>query len=254
MSKLIDSHTHVDFKNFKNDRDEVIERAKAELEIIINVASDKKSNEQTLKLVNQYDFIYGVLGLHPHDSKGFDDDILNYVEEHINHPKIKAVGEIGLDYFKEYSPKEKQKYAFMSFLDLANKYDKPVVVHSRDATEDTLKILDAKKMKNVVFHCFTGNLSEAKEILKRGYYLSFSGVITFSKNGPLQDVVRTCPIDKFFVETDAPFLTPHPYRGKRNEPIFVKNVAECVAQIKNISYDNVVNATNKNVKNFFGIS
>ena len=253
MHPLVDSHCHIDLKGFDKDISEVLSRINQHLAFVINVATDKKSNWKNLALAEKEPKIYTVLGLHPHDSATLDQELLSFLETNILHPKVVAIGEIGLDYYKNYAPKAVQQQTFRALLKLAKKYDKPVVLHSREATEDTLEILREEKITQAVFHCFTGGGEEARAILKAGYYLSFSGVITFAKEGALQEVVRQTPLDRFFVETDCPFLTPHPHRGKRNEPVFVKHVADEAARIKNLSPEDLYRQTTANVKKFFHI-
>lgn len=251
--KWIDSHCHLDFKNFQKDLPDVLERTENELELAVNVASDRRSNAKTLELAKKYPFIYGVLGLHPHDSADLDKELLDFLEENISHPKIVAVGEIGLDFFKNHAPRQTQEETFRRLALFGKEHDKPLVIHSRDAIPESLKILQETGISRAVFHCFTGNWSQAKQILDQGYFLSFSGVITFGKNPELEEVVQKVPSDCFFVETDAPFLTPHPYRGKRNEPVFVKWVGERAAILRGQSAAKTAEVTAGNVKRFFGI-
>lgn len=251
--KWIDSHCHVDFKNFNKDRDQVMTRIQDDLEFIINVAAEKKSNPKILEMAHQNSFVYGVLGLHPHDAADLDEDFLKFMERHIKHPKIVAVGEIGLDFYKNHCPQAIQKKTFEALTKLAVKNDMPIVIHSREAIPETLKILDELGAKEAVFHCFTGNQKEAEMVLERGYYISFSGVITFGKDTELQRVVKNTPADRFFVETDAPFLTPVPFRGKRNEPAYVKYVGEAAAKLKGMSAKELATQTSENVKKFFRI-
>lgn len=253
MLPLVDSHCHIDLKGFDKDISEVLSRINQHLAFVINVATDKKSNWKNLALAEKEPKIYTVLGLHPHDSATLDQELLLFLEKNIHHPKVVAIGEIGLDYFKNYAPHPVQRQTFRTLLKLAKKHDKPVVLHSREATEDTLEILREEKINQAVFHCFTGSAGEAKAILDAGYYLSFSGVITFAKESALKEVVKATPLDRFFVETDCPFLTPHPHRGQRNEPVFVKHVADEVARIKNLSPEEICRRTTENVKAFFHI-
>lgn len=250
--KWIDSHCHIDFKNFNKDREHVLKRVEKELLFAINVAASFESNPTILEMAAKYPYIYGVLGLHPHDCEDFEEGFLGFLKKHIHHPKIVAVGEIGLDYYKNYSPKNIQLKVFEKLAAFTVEEKKPMVIHSREAIDDTLKILDTLKAKDVLFHCFTGSLEEAEKVLERDYYISLSGVITFSKN--MKKVVKALPMDKVMVETDSPFLTPNPHRGKRNEPVYVKHIGEKLAEIKGLDVEEVKIQTCKNVKKFFRIS
>lgn len=251
--KLIDSHCHLEMDDFDEDRNDVFKRIEDKLELAIQVASDIPSNQNVLEYCEKYPFIYGAIGLHPHDSESFSDEFYQFLEKNISLPKILAVGEIGLDYFKAHSPVETQKTIFRTLLRFAKKHDKPVIIHSREAFEDILQILNEEKIERVVFHCFSGNWEEAQKILGKGYMLSFSGTVTFPKNLTGQEVLKNVPMDRFFVETDAPFLTPVPFRGKRNEPVYVEHTAKKAAELKQLPIEKIVEATSQNVKRFFGI-
>ncbi|OHD10330.1 MAG: hypothetical protein A2Y41_10155 [Spirochaetes bacterium GWB1_36_13] len=249
-----DTHCHLDFKDYHEDFDTVLSKIKDELSFAITVAADKKSNWKVMEYIEKYPFIYGALGLHPHDSAHLDQKLETFLDTFLSHPKIVAIGEIGLDYFKNYESTDVQKKTFEALLQKALQFDKPVIIHSRDAVKDTLNILLNHKIKKAVFHCFTGNQEEAGLILDAGYYLSFSGVITFGKKvSELESVVKNTPLDRFFAETDAPFLAPSPYRGKRNEPAYVRFVVEKIAELKGISYLEAAVQTLSNAKFFFNI-
>lgn len=251
--KIIDSHCHLEFKDFDPDREEFMARMALELELAVNASSDRASNQTVLQMIDHYPFIYGTLGLHPHDCAELDEDFMDFLKAHVHHPKITAVGEIGLDYYKNYSPKETQQQAFARMANLAVKENKPLVIHSREAIADTLAILKEAGAREAVFHCFTGTFDEAKEILDRGYLLSFSGVLTYPKNTELEKTAAAVPLDRFLLETDAPFLAPVPMRGKRNEPAFVRHTAQKFADLRNLALDEVIAAANANARWFFKI-
>lgn len=250
--KLIDTHCHLDFKDFEADFKEVVLRTQDQLELVVNAASSISSNTKILKMIQEYPFIYGTLGLHPHDAKEFTPEFLEFIKSHLSTPKIVAVGEIGLDYYKNYSPRDVQKEVFTQLAKMAINRNKPIVIHSREAISDTLDILAKLNAKDVVFHCFTGTFKESQQILEQGYLISFSGVITY-KNKELEKVAQTIPLDRFFLETDAPFLAPTPLRGKRNEPTHVQYAAQKMALLKNLSLEEVILAANTNAKRFFRI-
>lgn len=246
--KWIDSHCHLDFPDYNNDREELIREIEEKLEFVINVSASLESNNKTIDLTKNKN-IYGTLGLHPHDSKDYKKAV-EIIKDNINKEKIVAIGEIGLDYYKNYSPKEIQIKAFEAQLEIAQEYKKPVVIHSRDALDDVLSIIKNFKIKNILFHCFTGTKEDAKKILDIGAYISFSGIITFKKNS-LVDVVEYAPIDKILTETDSPFLAPDPYRGKRNLPLYVEYVGIKICSIKKIEVEKAKKIIYENTKKFF---
>lgn len=251
--KPIDTHCHLDFPDYKEDFETIIKKIENELLLAITIAASIDSNAQAIAIAEKYPFIYAAIGLHPHDAHHYQKSLLEYLEKNIHHPKVVAIGEIGLDYYKNYSPVIEQKKVFEELAHLASLYDKPVIVHSREAILDTLEVLKNKKIKKAVFHCFTGDWEEAQKILQAGYFISFSGIITFNKNLSLEETAKKISLDRFFIETDAPFLAPAPFRGKRNEPVWVKKVAEKIAQLRNTSLEEIITQTNQNAKQFFGI-
>lgn len=251
---LIDTHAHIEMKEFEVDREEVIKRAReAGVRYLISVGANMAGSKKAVELAGKYENVYAAVGIHPHDVKEMDDSTIQTLRELARHPKVVAIGEIGLDYFKEFSPKELQVVKFRELLSLAKELNKPVVIHDRDAHEDTLRILKEEGIQNGVVHCFSGDNEFAKEILKLGFYISFTGVITFPKAGEARKVIEAVPIEKIMVETDCPYLAPVPHRGKRNEPAFVREIAKTIAEVKGLSLEDVARITTLNVKELFGI-
>lgn len=252
---LIDTHAHIEMKEFDLDRDEVLKRAKeAGVGYLISVGANLAGSIKAVELAEKYENVYASVGIHPHDVKNMDETTFLTLRELAKSSKVVAIGEIGLDYFKEFSPKELQIHRFREFLALAKELKKPVIIHDRDAHEDTLRILKEECVKNGVVHCFSGDYDFAKEIMKLGFYISFTGVITFPKAEEARKIVEQVPIEKMLVETDCPYLAPVPHRGKRNEPAFVKEIAKTIAEVKGLSLDDVSRITTLNVKDLFGIN
>ncbi len=250
--KLIDTHCHINLKDFNEDFGDVIERIETRLESVINVGFDLKSSEESVKLSNKYESIYATVGIHPHDASTYDGFAEARLRELAKNPKVLAIGEIGLDYYRNLSPKEIQKEVFKKQIELALEIGKPVVIHCRDAYEDTINIL--KEYKNIkgIMHSYSGSYETAKILMDR-FYFSISGPVTFKNAVTLREMVEKLPIEKILVETDSPYLTPEPFRGKRNEPCYVEYVAKMVAEIKGISYDEIIKITNENTKKAFGM-
>lgn len=245
--KLIDSHCHVDSERYNDDRENILRKVKEELEFIVNIGYDLDSSKECIKLAKEHDFIYATVGFHPADLKGYNEETEKELEELAKEPRVLAVGEIGLDYHWMASPKEVQKEIFRRQLDIARRVGKPVVIHSREAMADTLDILDEYKDVTGIIHSYPGSYESAKRIMDR-YYFGVNGVLTFKNNVKNKDVVSKLPLEKIIIETDSPYLTPVPFRGKRNEPCYVKYVAEEIAKIKGISVEEVIKATNENTK------
>lgn len=250
---LFDSHAHYDDKRFNSDRHELLTRIHHEgVEYIVNAASDMQSSHHGVKLSEKYPFVYCAVGVHPHDVKDMTSSDLVTLETLSNNPKVVAIGEIGLDYYYEYSERQAQKKWFIKQIELAQKLDLPVIIHERDACEDCMTIVSERKFRGV-FHCFSGSKETAKELLQMGFYLSFGGPVTFNNSNRLKDVVANVPIEKMFIETDCPYLTPVPHRGERNHSGYVHLVAAKIAEIKNMEYDDVVRITCENAREFFNI-
>lgn len=243
MNMIIDTHCHLE-KQYYDNIDEVIDRMKNN--IIITSGVDYKTNVEVLEMCEKYDNVFGTLGYHPEEIEDFSLDSLKFLEDNINNPKIVAIGEIGLDYYYGKDDIEKQKEVFIAQLRLAAKYNKPVVVHSRDAIKDTYDILKEElKGNKCILHCYSSSLEMAKEFQKLGIKFGIGGVITFKNNKVLREVVEGLTLDNFILETDSPYLTPEPYRGHKNEPYNVNYVAKKIAELKNISIEEVISITTK---------
>ena len=255
---LIDSHAHIQGKEYAGEAEAVIARARAagvEKIIAVGGAGDMSSNTEAVALADSFPNIYATVGMHPHDAKDVGADELRALRELTSHAKVIAVGETGLDYYYNHSPHEVQRRVFSQFIHMARETGLPIVVHERDAAQEAAELLRSEGGRELhgVIHCFTGNYEAACAYLDLGFYLSFTGIITFKNAEPLRQVVRQVPLERMFVETDSPFLTPVPHRGKRNEPAYVRLVAETVASVKNISVEDVARVTTENVQNLFKI-
>jgi TatD DNase family protein len=252
--QLIDSHAHVHFPHFDADRDAVIERARqAGLVAIVDIGTDLASSRAALALAEQHDFIYATVGVHPHDAKTVDQKVLDELRSLARHPKVVAIGEIGLDYYRDLSPRPIQRRAFADQLALATELELPVVIHSRDAHDDVLATL--RDWDGVgVMHTYAAGPERLDDVLAMGFYIGLSGPVTFSNARRLREVAEMVPLDRLLVETDCPYLTPEPHRGKRNEPAYVRYVVEAVARARGVSTENTANATTENTRRLFGLS
>lgn len=253
--KLIDTHAHVNLGDFEDDYKEVIKRSLDEDTAIINVGTDKESSEKAIKIAEEYpDSVFVAVGTHPNGNADFDYD---YFLKLASGKKVVGIGETGLDYFRvgEQQERNKQKELFEKHVRLAVEINKPLIIHCREAHDDMLEILSAgrQKLKDKagVMHFFTGTLEQAQKYIDLGFYVSFSGVVTFVKE--YESVVKNIPMEKILVETDCPFATPIPHRGKKNEPSYVKYVAQKIAEIKGVNFDEVAEQTTKNARELFGI-
>ncbi len=252
---LVDSHAHIDDERFDADRDEVVARALAAgVSLILNVGADMGSSARSVALAEKYSGIYAAVGMHPHDAKDMRETDYTQLEQWTKHPRVVAIGEIGLDYHYDLSPRPVQKEVFLRQLDLARKTGKPFIIHEREAHADTLEIIrSAARGLKGVFHCFSGSVETAREYLKMGFYISVAGPVTFSKSGKTKEVAKFVPLDRLLVETDSPYLTPQPHRGHRNEPAYVRLVAEEIASLRNLPLEEVAAATTANVRRLFNI-
>lgn len=252
---LVDSHAHIDDERFDADRDEVVARALAAgVSLILNVGADMGSSARSVALAEKYSGIYAAVGMHPHDAKDMRETDYTQLEQWTKHPRVVAIGEIGLDYHYDLSPRPVQKEVFLRQLDLARKTGKPFIIHEREAHADTLEIIrSAARGLKGVFHCFSGSVETAREYLKMGFYISVAGPVTFSKSGKTKEVAKYVPLDRLLVETDSPYLTPQPHRGHRNEPAYVRLVAEEIASLRNLPLEEVAAATTANVRRLFDI-
>lgn len=255
---LIDSHAHIQGKEYAGQTEAVISRAKeAGVVKIIAVggAGEISSNSEAVALADCFPDVYATVGMHPHDAKDVSEQDLRSLRALASSAKVVAVGETGLDYYYNHSPHDVQRRVFSQFIQMAGETNLPLVVHERDAFRDTVELLRSagERQARGVIHCFTGDLQAAQAYLNLGFYLSFTGIITFKNAQPLRDVVREVPLEKMFVETDSPYLAPVPHRGKRNEPAFVRFVAEMIAKIKDLTLDEVARVTTRNVHELFRI-
>lgn len=253
---LFDTHVHLNADQFKEDVDLVIERAiENGVEKLVVVGFDEETIVGAIELAESYDCIYAAVGWHPVDAIDMTEKHLQWLEELASHPKVVALGEMGLDYYWDKSPKEVQKEVFRKQLQLAKKVNLPVIIHNRDAHDDIVKILKEEKASTVggIMHCFSGSLEIAKECLRMNFYISFGGPVTFKNAKRPKEVAIEIPLDRILIETDCPYLAPHPYRGKRNEPALVKLVAEEIATLKGSSYEHVAQVTTDNAKKIFNI-
>lgn len=254
---FFDSHAHYDDKRFDNDRREIIQDAfNNKVSYILNASSSKRSVEKTLSLANEFKNIYAAIGIHPHDAKDIDEDFIKELENHAKNQKVVAIGEIGLDYYHNFSPRDTQKFWFKRQISLAKDLKMPIIIHDREAHQDVLDIIKSEEAKEVggVFHCFSGSIEMAKEVLKNNFYISLAGPITFKNSRKAVKVAEYVPIDQLLIETDSPYLTPEPYRGKRNYSAYVKFVAQKIADIKGMELEEVAKKTTDNAKKLFGIT
>lgn len=261
---LIDTHAHLDFSRFDADRPAVIERARAAgVAAIVNVGTDLASSRRAVNLAAQYEAVYAAVGVHPHSAKELDGATLAQLRQLAQRPEVVAVGEIGLDYYRDLSPRDVQRRAFQAQLAWAARLGKPVIIHDRDAHDDVLDALTnwAAGLSNSplagrlgVLHTFSGDLGMAKRAIDLGFYISISGPVTYRNARQLPDIVRALPLDRLLVETDCPFLAPEPHRGKRNEPAYTRLVAERIAELRGISFDDLALATTANAQRLFELA
>ena len=253
---LFDTHAHLNAEEYKDDLEEVLARAQeAGVANMVVVGFDRPTIERAMELVERYDFLYASVGWHPVDAIDMTEEDLVWIERLTSHPKVVALGEMGLDYHWDKSPKDIQKEVFRKQIRLARKVKLPIIIHNREATADILEILKEEKAEEVggIMHCFSGSPEVARECVNMNFYISLGGPVTFKNAKKPKEVAAEVPLEKLLIETDCPYLTPHPFRGKRNEPGYVKLVAERIAEIKGLSYEEVAETTTKNAKKFFGI-
>ena len=250
--QLIDTHVHLNDKKF-NDLGDVLIRAKANnVTYMINIGSDLTSSQKAVKQANKYNNLYAAVGFHPHSAKEVKKDDYKILAAWLEQKKVLAIGEIGLDYHYDFSPREVQKEVFKRQMELAKMYNYPVVIHNRESHADVLDVLEnyAGEVKGIL-HCYSGSYEMAKRIIELGYYISVAGPVTFKNAKRLPEVVKKVSLDKLLVETDCPYLAPVPFRGKRNEPAYVIEVAKKIAEIKGISLEEVAEVTTKNAQEIF---
>jgi len=262
---VIDTHAHLDMYQFDADRDEVIARAReAGVSRVITIGIDVESSRTAISLAEQYDSIYATVGLHPHNAATASAETWAELRRLARHPRVVAIGETGLDFYRDLSPRDDQRQAFQRQLALAGELGKPIIVHDREAHKDVMNMLrqwvqgghqpSAISYQPVgVMHCFSGDLAMAQEVIEMGFYISIPGPVTFTNARRLPELVRTLPLERLVIETDCPYLTPHPHRGKRNEPAYVRLVAEAIAQIRGIPLEQVAHITTANARALFGL-
>ncbi|MCX7842969.1 MAG: TatD family hydrolase [Clostridia bacterium] len=253
---LFDTHAHYDDSKFDKDRSEIIQKAfESGVGYILNASCNISSAVESISLSQQFEFVYAAIGVHPHNVEGMNENTIVTLGDFAQNTKVKAIGEIGLDYYYHFAPKEQQKSWFIRQIGLARNLRLPIIVHNRDAHEDSLKIIKNENAKEVggVFHCFSGSVEMARELLNNNFYISVGGALTFKNAVKAVEVVKAVPMDRLLIETDCPYLTPEPHRGKRNDSSYVRFVAEKVAEIRGMTFDEVVEATTLNAKTLFKI-
>lgn len=253
---LIDSHVHLDDRRFNRDRDAIIKGLKAKgVELVINIGADTRTSISSVNLAAEYDNVYATVGVHPHSAKEVTDKTIEVLRNLSQRPKVVAIGEIGLDFHYDNSPRDVQRKWFVEQLNLAKELNLPVVIHTREAAQETFDILKEAQDGKLegVLHCYSGSVEMALEYIKLGFYISIAGPVTFNNARVLKNVAKEIPLDKLLIETDCPYLTPVPHRGKRNEPAYVNHVAETIADLRGISVEELAKATNENTKKLFRI-
>ena len=252
---FFDSHAHYDARRFQEDQAQLLgTMAEHNIGLIMNVGCDLTSSLQSIRLAEQYDFIYASVGSHPDDAAHVDEGLVEMYRNLAAHPKVMAIGEIGLDYYYEDVPRARQQEAFRLQLALAEELHMPVIIHQRDAYEDALRILDEFPTVKGVFHCFSGSVEYAKEVVKRGWSVGFTGVITFKNARKAVEVAQWVPLNRLLIETDCPYMAPEPFRGRRCDSTMVPKMAEKIAELRGLPVETVAKATRENAMNLFGIS
>ena len=251
---IFDTHAHYDDEAFQEDRDELLNSLSTHgIEAVVNVGASIQTTKNTLELMKKYPFVYGTVGVHPSETEELNDNLMDWLKHVSGEKKVVAIGEIGLDYYWKEPDPEIQKHWFVRQLQLAREVKLPVIIHSRDAAQDTLDIMKAEKAGEIggVIHCFSYGIEMAREYLNMGFYLGIGGVVTFNNGRKLKEVVEYMPLDRIVLETDCPYLSPVPNRGKRNSSLNLLYVAEAISQIKGISPEEVIKITNQNARNLY---
>jgi len=251
---IFETHAHYDDEAFDEDRKEILESlSKQGIEYVVNASSEMKTVESTIALMEAYSFVYGAIGIHPEAAKELNEETFLWLKEKAKHPKNVAIGEIGLDYYWDTTDRETQKIWFDRQMDLAKEFKLPLVIHSRDAANDTFTMMKAAKADTVggVIHCFGYGVEQARQYLNMGFYLGIGGVVTFTNAKKLKEVVAFAPLSQLVLETDCPYLSPVPNRGKRNSSLNLTYVAREIARIKEIDYETVIQITNENAKKMY---
>lgn len=251
-TKLIDSHVHLNDSRYDEDREEVLKRIEDELDFVVNIGYNLESSKISVDYAKKYDFIYATVGLHPAEEEEYDDNFESEIRKLALEKKVLAIGEIGLDYHWMTKTKEEQARIFRRQMSLASELGLPVVIHTRDAMQDTVDILEEFPQVGGIIHCYPGSYEIAKKMSSR-YFIGVGGVLTFKNAKKLVETVEKLPLEHIVIETDCPYMTPVPHRGKRNEPVYTRFVAEKIAQIKGISLEEVIEITNKNTRKAYGM-
>ena len=253
---LTDTHIHLHFPQYDADRPEVIQRAiEGGVRHFLNIGTDLEDSKKAIAIADEYPEVYAAVGYHPHETKTANPEDLAELEKLLAHPKVVAIGEVGLDYFHDHSPHDVQEKLLRTFLGWYEQHRKPVIIHCRDAYEDLLRILRENTSLSYrgTLHCYSSDARTMKEYLDLGLHIAFGGALTYKKNDGLREACRQCPKDRLLLETDAPYLPPQSKRGKRNEPLYMIETAECVAKLHGMSVDEIANLTTENAKALFGL-
>ncbi len=256
MNNFIDTHAHLDFEEFQDNFDEMIQQCKLSgIENMIIPGVTEGDTVRIVKLIEKYDNLYGAVGIHPSEAKNWNENSYDYFKNIAKHKKIKAIGEIGLDYYWDKSFNDVQKQTFIKQIELAKEINKPIIIHNREAHQDTFDILKETNAKEigVVMHCFSGSIEFMKKCIKEGFYIALGGVVTFKNAIKPKEIAKEIPLDFLLLETDSPYLTPEPNRGKTNYPYYIPLIAEEIAKIKGISIEEIAKQTTQNAKLFFNI-
>lgn len=251
---IFETHAHYEDEAFDIDREELLNSLSNQgIEYVVNVSSTLETVDKTIALMEQYPFIYGAIGIHPEMAKDLNEDRFAWLKEKARHPKTVAIGEIGLDYYWDTTDRETQKIWFARQMELARELKLPMVIHSRDAAQDTYGMMKEAKAEEIgaIIHCFGYGVEEAKKYLEKGFYLGIGGVVTFNNGRKLKEVVAYAPLSQLVLETDCPYLTPVPYRGKRNSSLNLPYIAKEISKIKNIDYETVIQVTRENAMKFY---
>lgn len=249
-----DTHAHYDDEDFNGDRDALLRSMPGlGVSLILNPGCDRATSEKAISYAEAYPYVWAAVGWHPHEARTMDDESAGFIMESAKHPKVVAVGEIGLDYHYDHSPRDIQKQRFAEQMGLARDLKLPVIIHDREAHADTMEIIRSCPGVSGVFHCYSGGVEMAREILALGWYISFTGAVTFNNARRALEVIAAVPDDRIMIETDAPYMAPVPYRGKRNDSSYLPYTAKVIAEIKGLSVDELARITLENGKRFFGI-
>jgi len=253
---LTDTHIHLHFPQYDADRTEVIQRAiQGGIRTFLNIGTDLEDSRKAIAIAEQYPEVYAAIGFHPHETKHAQATELAELAKLLSHPKVVAIGEVGLDYFHEHSPRDVQEKALRTFLGWHEQYRKPIIIHCRDAHEDLLRILreHTPLPYRGTLHCYSSDAGTMKKFLDLGFHIAFGGALTYKKNDALREACALCPKDRLLLETDGPYLAPQSRRGKRNEPLYMIETAECAAGLHGISADEIAGLTTANAKRLFGL-